>query len=231
MGMDPLTLSLAGAVAGPLINGMFGNDSSQQQPQQQGFGYAPAVGQGISSYMGAQAAKQAAQVQSEAADRATSTQTDMYNQSRNDNAPYMQNGGIALSSLMGKLGNGELGGQFSPADYLANKDPGYEFQLQQGNQALQNSQAAHNGVLSGSSLKGLIDYNQGMASTGYQNAYERWLLSQKNTFGQLSNVASMGANSASNLGATGATYGKGISDTLTGAGAIRAAGYLHHAAR
>lgn len=170
------------------------------------------------------AAQSAAGTQAAAADAATAQQEAMYQKSQQNLAPYMAGGNTALSTLNGKLANGSLGGSFTPADYLENQDPGYQFQLGQGQQALQNSQSAQDGVMSGSALKGLITYNQGTAATGYQNAYNRWLSSQNNTYNQLSGVASLGESAAAGAGATGAGYSSGISNTITGAGNAQAAG-------
>ena len=195
MGLDPLTQGIFGAIASPIIGGLFGGGGGAQ-PQQQQQSYAPQIASGVGSYINSAAATNAANAQVEAANRATGVQTGMYERGQQSLQPYAQGGGVALSSLLGKFSDGSLGGQFTPTDYLSNKDPGYEFQLDQGNQALQNSQAAKDGVLSGSALKGLINYNQGAASTGYQNAYNRWLSSQQNSYGQLRDTASLGERAA-----------------------------------
>lgn len=175
---------------------------------------------------GAVDANNAANKQVDAANNATQMQQGMFNQTQQNLQPYMQGGSTALSTLLDKIKSGQLGGQFTQADYLANKDPGYEFQLDQGQQALQNSQAAGDGVLSGAALKNLINYNQGMASTGYQNAYTRWLQSQSNTFNQLSNVASLGENAGANVGNSGVGYSHGMANTITGAGNAAASGIV-----
>lgn len=186
---------------------------------------AAVIGAGLGgALISANASKSAANTQANAANAATAQQEGMYEQNQANLQPYMQGGNVALSSLNSKLASGALGGNFTPADYLANQDPGYAFQLAQGQQALQNSQAAQDGVLSGSALKGLINYNQGVASTGYQNAYNRWLQSQQNTFGQLMGTATLGENAAAGAGTTGAGYANGISNTITGSGNAQAAG-------
>src|SRR5574337_209590 len=185
-----------------------------------------AVGSIAVGAMNAGASQSAANTQADAANNATAQQLQMYEQNQQNLQPYMQGGNVALSSLNSKLASGALGGNFTPADYLANQDPGYAFQLAQGQQALQNSQAAQDGVLSGSALKGLINYNQGVASTGYQNAYNRWLQSQQNTYNQLAGVASLGESAAAGAGTTGAAYAGGISNTITGAGNAQAAGTI-----
>lgn len=55
------------------------------------------------------------------------------------------------------------------------KDPSYLFRLQQGQKALDRQGAASGRYLSGAQLQAASDYNQGAASTEFQNAYQRAL--------------------------------------------------------
>jgi hypothetical protein len=72
----------------------------------------------------------------------------------------------------------------SPAGYafepptgteLLAQDPGYQFRLEQGRQALEASAAARGGLLSGSTGQALSQYGQDLASQEYANAYQRAL--------------------------------------------------------
>lgn len=177
-------------------------------------------------YMSSQASQNAADTQSAASRYAADVQKQMYDQTRSDLSPYMKGGGTALSSLLDKINSGQLGGSFTEQDYLDNRDPGYQFQLQQGQNALQNSQAAGNGIMSGAALKDLINFNQGTAATGYQNAYNRWLSQQQNTYNQLSGIAGLGENAAAGAGNVGATYANSIGNNITGAANAQAAGQI-----
>lgn len=171
--------------------------------------------------------------QKSAANNATASQQAMYNQTYASEAPYRDAGAAAtgkLSDLLGTSGNtkadgyGSLTQPFTGADYLANQDPGYQFQLQQGQNALQNSQAAQGGALSGAALKGLINYNQGAASTGYQNAWNRWNTQNTNTTTRLGALASLGQAAGTNSASGASNFANGISNTITGAGNAAAAG-------
>jgi len=51
--------------------------------------------------------------------------------------------------------------------------PGYQFELEQGLQVLGQGAAARGGLLSGAQQKAAMKYGQGVASTGFQNAWER----------------------------------------------------------
>lgn len=52
-------------------------------------------------------------------------------------------------------------------------DPGYQFRLKQGQQALENSASARGTLRGGAQLKALVDYQQGAASQEYGNVYAR----------------------------------------------------------
>ena len=189
-------------------------------------GTALAIGGGLvgSALINAYASNSAADKQVGAANNATQLQQEIYNQNQANLNPYMQQGNAAGTQLSSLLSSGALTSNFTAQDYLDNQDPGYQFQLQQGQQALQNSQAASNGVLSGSAMKDLINYNQGVASTGYQNAFNRWQSQQTNTYNRLLGVAQLGENAAAGAGNTGATIGANEASTITGAGNAAAAG-------
>lgn len=183
------------------------------------------IGAGASIYAGGQ--------QADAANNATATQQGMYDQTAANEAPYRQLGtqaGGKLGDLLGTSGNtgaagyGSLTQPFTAQDYLNNQDPSYQFQLTQGQNALQNSQAASGGVLSGAALKSLIGYNQDYASTGYQNAWNRWNTQQNNTVSRLGSLAQLGESAASNQASGASTFAGGIANTITGAGNASAAG-------
>ena len=56
---------------------------------------------------------------------------------------------------------------------VLNADPGYQFRLDQGTGALQNSAAAQGVLNTGGTLQDLINYGQNAASQEYGNAYNR----------------------------------------------------------
>lgn len=167
--------------------------------------------------------------------KAAQTQADMFNTINSQEQPFIQSGYKANDSLQklmglesgdpgGGLDNGYLTHQFSAADYEANKDPGYQFQLDTGAAATRNADTPGTGALSGAALKDLMGFNQGMAATGYQNAFNRFTTQQNNIFGRLSGIAGMGQNAASQVGTAGTSLGTGIAQAQAGAAASRAGG-------
>jgi hypothetical protein len=61
----------------------------------------------------------------------------------------------------------------APSYEAAQQDPGYQFRLQQGNDALQNAASARGTLNDSGTLKALLDYGQGAASQEYGNVYDR----------------------------------------------------------
>ena len=108
--------------------------------------------------------------------------------------PYMQTGQQANTALAGKLASGELGGTFNPGDLT--QDPGYKFNLEQGQQALDRKNVASGKFFSGEALQAAQDYGQGLADNTYNAAYNRWLQGQENTYSQLAGQSGQGLQSA-----------------------------------
>lgn len=178
-----------------------------------------------SAVVGSYAANQAAGQQADAANNATDAANARYGQTRNDLLPYQTAGQQGLSSLSSFLSDPN-NQSFTASDFAKYSDPSYQWQLQQGQQALQNSQAAQDGVLSGAALKGMQNYTQGMASTNYQTALNNWLTQNQNHYNQLSGLASLGENAAAQTGSIGANLNSTAANATMAAGAANAAGTI-----
>ena len=77
------------------------------------------------------------------------------------------------------------GDRFAAPSYeQAMQDPGYQFRLQQGQQALENAAAAKGMLRTGGTMKGLLDYNQASASQEYDKSYGRALGEYRLGYGQ-----------------------------------------------
>ena len=98
--------------------------------------------------------------------------------------------------------------------------PGYQFQLEQGLQGVNNSAAARGGLLSGANMKAINDYAQGQASTGYQNAWDRAQSAYQNAFNRnqqkFTNLQSM-ANNGQNAAQTQGGWAMDVGKSLAGA--------------
>lgn len=112
-----------------------------------------------------------------------------YNQARGDIDalfdPYTDAGKGALGDLQGMLKEG-----FQPGDLT--EDPGYQFQLEQGNRAVSQAGGMQGSPFGGNTLTELSKFNQGLAATTYNNAFNRWQTQVQN----LAGMAGLGANAA-----------------------------------
>ena len=112
---------------------------------------------------------------------------------------------------------------FTPSDITL--DPSYQFRLQQGMRALENSAAARGLTGSGQNLADIQDYAQGLASTEYGNAWNRYQTEQTNLFNRLSSLAGTGQTATNTAGQAAQQAGQTIgSNTMSGA--QNAAGWM-----
>ncbi len=119
---------------------------------------------------------------------------------------------------------GSLLRRFTMDDYL--EDPGYQFRLQQGEQAINRAAAAAGRYDSGRALKDLNEFNSGLASQEFGNAYNRWNNDQTNIFNRLSGVAGTGQQATNQLAHYGANMTNNIAGNIVGAGNAAAAGQM-----
>jgi hypothetical protein len=70
--------------------------------------------------------------------------------------------------------------QFAPpsGQQVLNEDPGYQFRVQQGMKALEQTASARGGLVSGGQMKAAQQFGQDLASQEYQNAWQRALSKQ-----------------------------------------------------
>lgn len=120
-------------------------------------------------------------------------------------------------------GVGNFTKTFAPSDLTT--DPSYQWRLDQGNQALAASAAAHGTTGSGQNLKDIVDYSQGSASTEYQAAYDRFMTNQNTAYNRLAGLAGVGQTTASGEASAGSALGGQISSN-TMAGTASSNNYL-----
>lgn len=178
-----------------------------------------AVVGGIATTM---AGNKAADAQEAAANTASGTQLKMYNQNRADLAPYRQAGYTALNELGTETApGGDLNRDFTLADF--NADPGYQFRMDQGQQALERSASARGGLLSGGAGKALERYGQDYASNEYSSAYSRFNNDRTTRFNRLSALSGIGQQATNTTTQQGASTANSIAENTLGAGNVQAA--------
>ena len=108
-------------------------------------------------------------------------------------------------------------------------EPGYQFGLQQGQQALQRQATARGMLNSGNALLAAQRYGQDYAGTKYGDAWNRLQAGQTNTFNRLASVAGLGQTGASTIAGAGANAANNISASQIGVGNAQAAAGLAQA--
>jgi hypothetical protein len=219
-----------------------------------------AVGQVAGSAIQAGAAETAASDQLQAAQQAIALQQSEFNTTQTNEAPWLAAGGTALGQLtQGTAPGGSLvtpyGATYqTPAAFVAptgvteQNDPGYQFQLQQGEQALARGAAASGGAFSGGTMQALTRYGQNQAQSDYQNVYNNALAgyqtnvntglnayntqfnayntAQTNQYNRLASLAGLGQTAVGQLANAGQAAASNSTNLITQGGTAASAGAL-----
>ena len=195
-----------------------------------------AAGSLASGFTQAGAAGDARRLEAEKEKQALDWQNNEWDKQQQNQDPFLQSGQSAvlrLSDLLSKPGSGLLspyGDKFTaPTLAEAEQDPGYQFQLQQGQQAIQNSAAAKGQLLDPNTQRALLDFGQQSARTDYGNVYNRalqtygtnydvWHQNQQDVYSRLLGLTNVGAHSADSLGQEGQGAANNISNILLTSG-------------
>ena len=172
--------------------------------------------------IGGNAAQNAANTQSQAATAANQLQYTEWLQQQANMAPYLQSGTQNLAALNAAMPS--MTANFTMQDFQ--QDPGYQFDLNQGTQAMQRSAAAQGMLNSTGTHQDLNNYAQGMASNEYGNAYNRFRQGQQQQYSMLSGMANMGQNAAINQGTLGYNTMNSMGQTLMSGATATSAGQI-----
>jgi len=196
----------------------------------------------------ADAAQSAGQQQQAGAASANQILENQFNQTRTDLQPYASWGANTVPQVADALTDPALHSNFSYADFTAPTaaeaaaTPGYQFTLDQGLKANQNSASARGLGSSGAALKGASTFATGLADSTYGDTYNRALqgyttnrnnaLSNFTTnygvandnVNRLLGIVNVGENAAARTGALGAQTASSIANNTTSAAAAGAAG-------
>lgn len=165
-------------------------------------------------------ANQAASAQKKAAQIASATQLQMYNQTRSDLGPYRELGAYAGDQLRNRLT--ELTAPITMGQAELEATPGYAFTLSQGLKAGQNSAAARGLGLSGAAIKAATGYAAGLADQTYMNQFNVANTNQSNAFNRLLAATQLGQGAAAQTAAAGTTTGQGIANNMIQSGNAQA---------
>lgn len=222
-----------------------------------GIGATSAVVGGVtaSKAAGAQrdAANHATDVQQQSADKAVAEQQREFDTTQANFKPWLTQGQNAISQLS------DLAPQLNaqekayapfqaPTAEQASQTPGYQFQLAEGQKALERSAAAKGNLLTGGTAKALDRYSQDYAAGNYQNTYNNAFNAYQQGYNQFQNsltnqynrlaglagtgqqaagtLAQAGQQAASNTGNIYLQTGQNIGQNIQQAGAATASGYV-----
>lgn len=191
------------------------------------FGISAGTAALIGGGLAAGASVYGANQQADAARAATSAQQGMSEQTRADQAPWRAAGQVALGQI-GQMSapGGQFLHEFNADDLKSNLSPNYQFQLQQGLGAVQNSAAAKGGLVGGNALKAINDYAQNFAGNAYQNAFNNYTANQTNIYNRLAGISGLGQQAGMNSSTGASDFSRGISDTTVGQGTAIGSGII-----
>lgn len=202
------------------------------------------------SAMASDASRSAANTQADAANRSSDMQQAQWQQTQNNLRPYMQTGTNAIPDLLQWMGyktatnpdgstslvgydptNPLMQSFQAPTAEQAAQTPGYQFTLDNGLRAVQNSAAARGLGTSGAALRGAADYASGLANSTYNDVFSRALNTFNTNYGaaanrvnRLNSIVGSGQNAAATNGQLGAQTMNSIGDTLMSGANAAAAG-------
>lgn len=181
---------------------------------------------GGSAVLGAGASIFGANQQAKSADRATQAQMDMYYQGRTDLLPWMGTGKRALGELEQlTLGpNAPLTQRFGLEQFQ--QSPSYQWQLQQGQAALDKGANARGNYYAPQTLQDLGKFQQGLASTDFNNAYNQYMAQNQQQYNMLSGLSATGQNAAAGVGGMGANAAANAGNFQVQGANAQAQGYM-----
>jgi len=182
-----------------------------------------------------EAGDRASALEQQSADKQLALQREIWEKQQADYKPYLEQGTYGINRLGDLMRNqtgtrrprnNANGGQLNnPFDtYLASKglaggrfdtnNPAYQFQLKQGQQALDRSAAARGMGYSGAQMKAAQEYGQGLASQEYDKQYNRASGEFGDYYNRLAGLAQGGQQATTSLQNAGSQYAQNAGNTF-----------------
>jgi hypothetical protein len=196
-----------------------------------GTGAAILGAAGVSALTGVLGGNRAAKAQENAAQMSADATLTAQREALAAQQPFLQGGYAGTNRLQELLGvGGNTGAQgygslnekfsFTPGDLT--QTPGYQFQLQQGQETLDRKAAAGGGFYSGAALKASQGFGQDLASTTFDKEYNRafnaFQTDRANTLNPLQALAGQGQTAANNVSGIQQGTGNALANLYTGLG-------------
>jgi hypothetical protein len=161
-----------------------------------------------SALLGSSASRRAANAQVDASENAIAEQRRQFDAGMTALAPWREAGGQAIGQGLAMLQPG----------YDHTTSPGYQFRFSEGQRAVESGGAARGMLMSGGTLKDLARFGQGVAADDFNDQFNRTMAIAGGGQQAATKSASMGMQSANNIGSL-----------MTQAGNARASGYMGQA--
>lgn len=188
-----------------------------------------AAGAVVGGVIASDGAGDAADTQAQGARDAADAQLQAQREAIKAQQPFLDAGYASTNKLLQLLG---LGGDKASSDYgslntpfsfkpedLAST-PGYQFQLQQGQNALDRRAAASGGFYSGAALKDATGYAQNLANSTFGDEYNRqfnaYQTGRANILNPLQAMSGQGQTSANTVSGVATNGGNALANILTG---------------
>jgi hypothetical protein len=165
----------------------------------------------VGGVVASKSASKAANAQAEGTDKALSENARQFDITQANQAPYLAAGKTAL---------GQLAAENDTAldQSKIQMDPGYQFGLTQGQQAIDRQTAAGGGRISGAALKAAAQYGTDYGTSGYSAAYSRQNQARTDRLNRLAALAGVGQTATQNVAAHGANTTGANSALMVAAG-------------
>ena len=185
---------------------------------------AALIGAGVGAAATIYTGNKAASAQRHATDSANELAQYEYDTTRQDNMPALESRNWALEQLKKRLGDGTYSSSLTPAKVMA--EPGYQFGLSQGMDALNNQYAARGMRNSGAALKAATRYGNDYATTKFDNAFQRDQTERNNDFNRYTTLAGLGSAGAQTIAAAGQNYASTVGSNTMALGNALGANYI-----
>ena len=201
-------MAVTGAIAGSAAIGIYSADRSASA-QEKG-------------------AKRAARSQEKSNAMNIDFQREVFEQQREDAAPWREAGIAALNDLSAMIDDGQI----DPGEFkfeFSQEDPSYNFRFNEGMKAIENRQQAMGLSQSGAAMKELMRYGQDMAKQEYNNEFNRdvteYSLANKriqDIYNRIAGVAGTGQQATSEINNAANAMAGRTGDAITRSGIAQA---------
>jgi len=181
----------------------------------------------LNAYTGskqADAAKQAAQQQADAAANAQRIQQEEFNLINEQQRPQRELGYKGVSQISDMMPY--LTKQFGAQDLQEGLAPNYDFMLKQGQDINAARANLAGGLVGGNALQGLNQFTQDYANNAYQNAFTNFTNNQSNIYNRLAGIAGIGQTAQSAVNAAGSNLANNLSSLGVGGAAATGSGLI-----